>query len=503
MVASTSSKESEKMPTLKVSAPLGYGPEGADPAQIQFNDTWGFLENLASPLVQYGADGQLVAGVAESFEWHGDELHLKIRSDYRTIDGLAVTAEDAAFSLKRIIVQARNTHGFIADFLCGDRKLTKVTDECPGISTSGDTLILKPVRGKAFLVRMLTAMDFVVLLQSQVDPNTLAIKSFRNTTGPYYLDGDPAAGTQRYVANPHHWNYSTTMPQEIRLIRYDSSKPKGKDSIVGNICEMFVDGTTDVLTNVSSDRADLYPVAAKMVKDKVTLTPTMDIGRVIAVFTPRGLKELSTARRIALAKTLRAVATDVLVKGDGINTPEEQFFAVYGEGALTSEQLSKLHSKFDAQAAEVDGAGLSIALPSSMGKIEGALKSRLPSAKVSMNMVDYVEGRIPAGQEPHVYIIQTDTGWTEDLGLLAYSVAMKQFFPADQAEGQAWLNHYVEVEDKETRLGLLRDLHLRVLSEPWIVPLVGQPYFTLVRAPWVYKGPTLFASGALWRLHHP
>ena len=226
---------------FRVSAPLAYGPEGADPAHIQFNDTWGFLENLASPLIQWSVDGQLSSGLAESFEWQGDELHLKIRSDFRTVDGLTVTAEDAAFSLKRVIILARNTHGFIADFLCGDHKLTKLTDDCPGIKTSDDVLILKPLRGKAFLVKMLTAMDFVILLRSEVDPDTLAIKSFRNTTGPYYLDGDPKVGTQRYVANKGHWLWSAAMPQEVEIVRYDSAVQKPKDSSFGLMFEMFVE----------------------------------------------------------------------------------------------------------------------------------------------------------------------------------------------------------------------------------------------------------------------
>ena len=48
-----------------------------------------------------------------------------------------------------------------------------------------------------------------------------------------------------------------------------------------------------------------------------------------------------------------------------------------------------------------------------------------------------------------------------------------------------------------------RKLHLKALTDPWVVPIASQEYFTLVRSPWTYHGPKLFNSGALWHLRHP
>jgi hypothetical protein len=48
-----------------------------------------------------------------------------------------------------------------------------------------------------------------------------------------------------------------------------------------------------------------------------------------------------------------------------------------------------------------------------------------------------------------------------------------------------------------------RKLHLKALTDLWVVPIASQEYITLVRSPWEYKGPKLFASGALWHLRHP
>jgi hypothetical protein len=246
----------------------------------------------------------------------------------------------------------------------------------------------------------------------------------------------------------------------------------------------------------------MFPVAAHKAAESASIAKTIDIGRAIAVFTPRGVRELSAERRIAIGKAMKNVFRETFVDGSGISTPEDQFFATFGEGRLVEEQLSKLKSNFGEVTADKDGAGVRISLPESMTKAQQELKLRLPKASVGMDMVSYVEGTLK-GEQPHVYVIQTDTGWTEDLGLLSYSISMKQFFPGNQEEGQAWLKRYVDIEDKAERLKLLRELHLRILSEPWVVPLIGQPYFTLVRSPWVYKGPTLFNSGALWRFHHP
>ena len=473
-------------------------PKDADPARILFNVSWGHLENLASPLVEWSSDGQIRSGAAKTFEWHRNELHLHMREDYRTVDGYSLTADDAAFSLKRLIVLARNTHGFIADFLCGDKELKSISDECPGIRVNGNTLILQTAKGKDFLLKMLAAMDFVVLLKKQVDPVTLSIKSYRNTTGPYRLEEDDA-GRISYVANRSHWHYSEKMPQVAQLIPYDP-RLKVRDPHSRPVFQLFSDDQADILLNFSSDRSDLYVEAAKSVPD-ASLVPTLDIARVIAVFTPRGVKDLSSQQRIAIGKSIREAVNSVIVNGNGGNKPIDQFFASFGDGALTDLQLKKLRNNFESTAPDNVGSGIRISLPGSMPHALKAIQSRIPEADCRLDMVDYIEGK--SDGEPHVYVITTDTGWTEDLGLLSYTINMKQFFPLDSRAGQIWLNEYVDIEDKASRLERLRELHLRALSEPWIVPIASQEYFTLVRSPWQYTGPKLFNSGALWHLRQP
>ena len=490
----------EDMPIATLRMPMADidNPRDADPAHILFNSTWGHLENLASPLVEWSTDGQIQSGAAQSFEWHGHELQLHIRDDYRTIDGLRITADDAAFSLKRLIVLAKNTHGFIADFLCGDKDLKSVSDDCQGIKVTGNTLILIPTRGKEFLIRMLAAMDFVVLLRSQVDPDTLAIKSFRNTSGPYRLEEDQS-GNLSYVANKSHWHYSERMPQKADLIEY-SPKMVVRNPANRPVFQLFLDNQVDILTNVASDRPDLYHEAAKSVAGSA-IVPTLDIGRVIAVYTPRGIKELSSNQRIAIGKAIREAVNAVIVNETGFNKTVEQFFATFGEGSLTESQLHELRTRFAEVDAAHDGFGIRISLPGSMQHACESIKARMPNTDCRLDMVDYIEGKTDA--QPHVYITSTDTGWTEDLGLLSYNINMKQFFPADSEQGQNWLRDYVDIEDKSVRLQRLRALHLQALMDPWIVPIASHEYLTVVRSPWEYKGPKLFASGAIWHLRHP
>jgi len=479
------------LPELKVS--------DIDPARIVFNQTWGYLENLTQPLVEWSPDGQLRAGVAKSWEWVGDELHMHIQDNYRTVDGLRITADDAAFSLKRVIVMARNTHGFIADFLCGDHAITNVDDNCPGIVADGNTLKLRPIKGKAFLLKMLTAMDFAILLRSQVDPKTLEIQSFRNSTGPYHLDLD-ASGQMHLSANTSHWRYSDKMPQKITYIPADRNR-RPKDPTLRLPFEMYLDGEIDVLQNFTTDRAELYPVTAKR-DGKSILTPTVEIGRLMAVFTPRGMRELLPERRIAVGKALRRVIADVQQQQFDGSKPTEEFFATFGDGGLQPDELSQLRQKFASVAEDKDGEGISVALSTSMLKIEHALQFQMPKAHVDRSAEDYANGKTGVA-EPHIVIAHTDSGWTEDLGLLAYSINMQDFFPGATEEGKKWLLHYAEVEDKEQRMKLLRELHYRALAEPWLIPIAAEPYYTLTRSPWTYQGPKLFNSGALWHLRRP
>jgi len=57
-----------------------------DPLKIHFSNQYNFFANIYSPLIEYNQSGEIVSGLAERFEWIGNEARFTIRP-VKTIDG--------------------------------------------------------------------------------------------------------------------------------------------------------------------------------------------------------------------------------------------------------------------------------------------------------------------------------------------------------------------------------------------------------------------------------
>src|SRR5690606_8058931 len=113
MVLPTKAKKDDNM-KLRVAFPYNKPATHYEPTRIHFGPEYIFLENIYSPLVELSnKNGQPVGGVAEKFQWDEttNEYYLHIRKNLKTIDGYQITAEDAEFSLKRLLITSSNTHG--------------------------------------------------------------------------------------------------------------------------------------------------------------------------------------------------------------------------------------------------------------------------------------------------------------------------------------------------------------------------------------------------------
>jgi len=204
---------------LKVAFPYAKPARFYEPTRIHLSPEYSFLENTYSTLVELSPeDASVQKGVAESWEWINDELVFTIRKDLKTIDGLPITAQDAEFSLKRLLVKTQNTHGNLKDLVCGAASIKSIDVVCEGLRSSENKLFLK-VSGKSiFILPMLSGIDFAIIPKSSVALKTLDIIDYRNTSGPYYVEKDSEEGKIQLVANQNHYHYSKDIPQKIKLV---------------------------------------------------------------------------------------------------------------------------------------------------------------------------------------------------------------------------------------------------------------------------------------------
>lgn len=475
---------------LRVAFPYNKTVDAYEPTKIHLAPEYIFLENIYSPLIELSKDnGTPVAGLAESFKWKEGELHLKIRESAQTIDGKQITADDVVFSLKRLLVLSENTHGNFKDLICPNESLETIESDCSGISVEGNTVILKPNGEKAFLVPMLAAIDFAIIPKTSVDPKTLKIKDYRNTSGPYYVEQDNGNGNIVLKVNTSHYNYSETIPQEIVLV------PSGIDGEKDSIT-LFEENKIDFITTI--DKLNPEKVISYSEKSGHALHSTMNIRTFLVTFTEKGLKKYSVEERLAIGKKLKRAFHKYYENISGYEK-SNQFFPALGDGSLNESESKAIDTLYEStKEKSIDDLKLSIVRLGDIKQFKVVLNEEFPK----LNLVDGKNA--PAflkykseDEMPDCFISGPDTGFMEDIGLISYSM-YAGFFGMNRSEGNKWLANYMGILEKKERLQKLKDLHLKSLKDAIIVPLVSAPYVALARKPWKIELSQIYANNPLW-----
>lgn len=476
---------------IRVAFPYNKSAKFYEPTRIHLAPEYIFLENTFSPLVEVSPkDAAIKPGIAESWSWNGSEIRLKIRTGLKTIDGYEITAKDAEFSLKRVLVKTGNTHGNFQSLVCGAANLKSVDDKCDGIRVEGNDLILKVTGKSAFILPMLTGIDFAIIPRRSVDPATLDIVDYRNTSGPYYVSKDDENGNLELSINPAHYHANDKIPQTIKLMPVDRTDKTAS-------LKLFEDKKVDLVTTIDAARPEEVIGLANRMKN-ATLHTTANIRSIVLVFTERGLKELSADQRLTIGNKVREALVPYFKTLPGYEVAA-QFFPSYSEGALSDEVVKKLSQLSASKLESLDKPlKMTVVRVGDISAFRSLLKEKLPTIQVG-------EGQnVPAfskyaneSEMPHMFIGGPDTGYSEDISLISYAL-VSGTFGMNSKERSAWLAKYMAEPEKENRLKLLRQIHEASIREGVLVPLLACPYTALAQNGWQIGLSQLFANNPIW-----
>lgn len=476
---------------LKVAYPSKEAITKYEPTNINLDYEYIFLENVFSPLVEMNKAGHIEPGVAEKIDWVGNELKLTIRPTLKTISGQKITTDDVMFSLKRLLVLSGNTHGNFKDIVCPGAELKSVEDECDGIRKDDNAVYIKAKGGKAFLLPMLSSIDFAIIPRSSVDPKTLKLINYGETSGVYSVISQDADGKVNLKINPNHYFASSDIPQEIHFVPYDTM-------IAGESLRMLKEGSIDHIMTIDQSRVD--QILAFSNDENYDVHATMKIRTLHALFTQRGLKELSADERRTIGLQLRKAFFESYKSIKGFEARID-FFPSLSEGGLSSEQKTDLE-KLNSQALVKISKKFKVGLlkKSNLEAWSDPIIKVLPTADCyrENNFPDFKKYDNPI-DEPHVFIASTDTGFLEDISLISYSLNAG-LLGLTRSERKQWLTEYMADDYQMTRIQKLKNLHFQALTEPVLVPLIASPYTALIRKPWKMELSELFANNQLWRI---
>ncbi len=392
---------------LKVAFPNTSSITTFEPTNILLAPQYALLENLYSPLIELSPNGELQSGVAQSFEWHGDELHFEIRKNLVTIDGHQITAYDAEFSLKRLMILTGNTHGDLKNILCNDMDLKTIDDPCPHLESRNKyLLVLKPNRKDVFLVKMLSAIDFSIIPKTSVDPKTLKIIDYRNTSGPFYVKHDDPEGKIILATNPNHYHYSPKIPQLVKLVPTDDKIPN--KSLVD-----FDSGSVDYITEADSTLSEKIFEYSKSHSNETNLHSTINIRMFVLSFTKKGLNTINKRDRLLIGKKIKSIFRNLL-NIRGLYEPSDQFFPAFGEGSLDTKKIESLNEVYNTldekETINLKDISIGFIRMGDLTKYTTPLHAEFPDFEM------FSFKRSDAGNKnPDIIIAGPDTGFLEDI----------------------------------------------------------------------------------------
>lgn len=477
---------------IRVAFPYDKPARFYEPTRIHLAPEYIFLETTYSPLVEVSPkDASLLPGVAESWKWDGEVLTVKIRDNLKTVDGTPITAKDAEFSLKRVLVRTGNTHGNFQSLVCGAAELKNVEDKCDGIWTEGNQLFIKVVGKSAFILPMLSGIDFAIIPKGSVDPESLDIVDYRNTSGPYYVETDSEEGRIILKANPNHYRASQDIPENVRLIPVDKADKAAS-------LNLFEKGEVDFISTIDAAKPEDVISFSKRDSGSVLHT-TANIRTIVLVFTERGLKEIPETERRLIGKKIKDALWPYFSKLPGYE-PTDQYFPSFSYGALDEATIRKVRAEQPTGELNLGSKPLKMTTVrvGNISDLRPLLEQAIPGLSVEegANVPAFSKYENEADM-PHFFIGGPDTGYHEDISLISYML-VSGVFGMTKEERATWLAKYMAVPEQPKRLEMLRSIHETSLQKGILTPLASCPYVALAKNGWKIELSQLFANNPIW-----
>lgn len=472
---------------LRVALNIQKSVTELDSAKISLATQYNLINNLYGRLIRYDDDGQLMADIPISFSWNESEIIFVFGDKVKTLSGHVISAEDAEISLKRLILKGKSGHGDLRRFLCPGFTLETLKESCPGIHSSENVLTLKVTKPEflPLLVGILESADYSIVPKMSINMDTgeLIDRNHRETSGVYYVARDSSDGHLLLRANSGHYLYGKNIPETVEIIPVDSDgASKG-----------FLEGKIDLIpTTQYWGNADGRKILAN---DKNEIHETLPFRLLLVVFSPVALRDFTPEQRMYAG--MKAGLAFSKIFGQVGGRPTEQFFQVLSDGTLNSEELEEIKDfrnrsvppKFPRP---ITYGGVS----KHFSAISEALKDA-PEIKV-MNVEQHPLD-VPPASRPDMYIITTDSAWTENLSLIGYNLEVGTFsLPGLNAD--EWFQSYISVKEKIKRIELLRSLHFQLLKNVSLIPIEVAPYYAVARPGLKIEHSRIAAGTNLWSI---
>jgi MarR-like DNA-binding transcriptional regulator SgrR of sgrS sRNA len=439
---------------LKITLPYNQPQFNLDPSRIGFAYEGLLLDNLYGRLVRFNGKGEIIADLADDFFWNGDHFEFLLSGQRKTSRGEPITAKDAELSLKRILYLKQNSHGQLDQFLCRQKSLKSLREDCSGIQVVGNLLKLfpKPNVDRGVFLSILAGIDFSILPSHVIDLNDpRRILDYSHTTGPYYLalQNDDQL---YFKPNPNSPLVEKTSIQDWILYR-------------GKMIESTFDlgSKFDLVTSASF----LMEAVTQRAGDR-SYFETAPLSLEALVFTKQGQQSLSQGERAFVTEELRQILRGVI---DPDNFPSYQMFPPDAFGRLSDSDETSYKNLLGSK--KQPRQLVRVGFPKSVFERLSPHIQSLRDKNIDLLVSDSLGIEENTAKIDAMYTV-TDSAVQEDVALFSYNFTFF-LYGVSRSEGEKWLSSYI-ASTRLQRAKLVEDFHRRILSEFKVAPLFFSRY---------------------------
>jgi oligopeptide transport system substrate-binding protein len=244
---------------------LSSDPESLDPHKARSVQAADILRDIGEGLLAYSASGELIPGVAESWQIaeDGQTYTFTLRDAARWSNGDPVTAEDFVFGLRRLVDPATAAfYGQMLGEIVNAREIL-AGDKAPaelGVEAEDDrTLVIRLGKPVPYLLSLLTHPSAFPVHRGAIEEHgdAFARPGRLVSNGAYKLSGWEPGAVIKLGRNPYYWDDASTaidavhhhvLPQEMtELNRYRAGELHITSSVPPDSFELVRENLGDEL----------------------------------------------------------------------------------------------------------------------------------------------------------------------------------------------------------------------------------------------------------------
>ncbi len=461
-----------------------------DTCEVKTISEYRILDSLYSPLVQISRlDGQLYSSAAKQYSYESGWLNFELRDDIVTIDGYQVTASDAEFSFKRLLLCGDNSHGKLHQFL-DIGPINDIKDDVDGIKVIGNTLSIRYKAEVHLVLAFLSSIDFAIIPKIAVNPDTLKISEFRNTSGPYFVEEAQEPYIFAFTRNRNHWSLSPSSPDRILFLRIDTQS-KMIDAFNQNKID-FIGPNNQILPPILVDAISKNETT-QIHKSQPLLT--------WGIFPTDIAKKRHANELVAFGKWFRTIFANNFIpkmnKHEKLFVSTDSIFIENSFGSLTPLQRKEYEHAL--KTSDMPNQKIRVAVRHNF------VNELRETFKDSPELIEFIPS--PTGQTPQelrqnqdfdFFLFMFDVANHEDTALIGYGLTIGAFKTEKPTE---FLKSYLIQENEENREAMIKNLHINsIYKDPVILPVARMSFVGVAQNGWKMPFPASISGMPLFNL---